>query len=141
MLFWAYIMKVILSVPNECYFERTYWRLFPKRTKFDIYVLLLIVFEFRFEVGRICADVCPLSVYFCLLFRCPDTKIGYLYARIPCYYLILPYIKINRLLPELILKITVIFYDCLSSNVTQRNVIWNILYLTRMADIPIVNVD
>ena len=27
-LFWAYLMKVILSVPNEGYFERTWWRLF-----------------------------------------------------------------------------------------------------------------
>jgi hypothetical protein len=27
-LFWAYPMKVILSVPNEGYFERTQWRLF-----------------------------------------------------------------------------------------------------------------
>jgi hypothetical protein len=27
-LFWAYMMKVILSVPNEGYFERTWWRLF-----------------------------------------------------------------------------------------------------------------
>jgi hypothetical protein len=26
--FWAYLMKVILSVPNEGYFERTWWRLF-----------------------------------------------------------------------------------------------------------------
>ena len=27
-LFWAYLMKVILSVPDEGYFERTWWRLF-----------------------------------------------------------------------------------------------------------------
>jgi hypothetical protein len=27
-LFWAYMMKVILSVHDECYFERTWWRLF-----------------------------------------------------------------------------------------------------------------
>ena len=36
-------MKVILSVPDEGYFECTWWRLFLKRivrTKFDIYVLL-----------------------------------------------------------------------------------------------------
>jgi hypothetical protein len=36
-------MKVILSVPDEGYFERTWWRLFQKRvvrTKFDVYVLL-----------------------------------------------------------------------------------------------------
>jgi hypothetical protein len=26
--FWAYLMKVILSVPDEGYFERTWWRLF-----------------------------------------------------------------------------------------------------------------
>jgi hypothetical protein len=27
-LFWAYLMKVILSVPDEGYFERTLWRFF-----------------------------------------------------------------------------------------------------------------
>jgi hypothetical protein len=27
-LFWAYLMKVILSVPDEGYLERTWWRLF-----------------------------------------------------------------------------------------------------------------
>ena len=27
-LFWAYLMKVILSVPDEGYFERPWWRLF-----------------------------------------------------------------------------------------------------------------
>jgi hypothetical protein len=27
-LFWAYLTKVILSVPDEGYFERTWWRLF-----------------------------------------------------------------------------------------------------------------
>jgi hypothetical protein len=27
-LFWAYLMKVILSVPDEGYFEHTWWRLF-----------------------------------------------------------------------------------------------------------------
>jgi hypothetical protein len=34
-------MKVILSVPDKGYSERTWWRLFQKRvmpTKFDIYV-------------------------------------------------------------------------------------------------------
>jgi hypothetical protein len=43
-LFWAYLMKVILSVPDEGYFERTWWRLFQKcivRTKFDIYVFIV----------------------------------------------------------------------------------------------------
>jgi hypothetical protein len=38
-LFWAYLMKVILSVPDEGYYERTWWTLFQKRvvrTKFDI---------------------------------------------------------------------------------------------------------
>ena len=43
-LFWAYLMKVILSVPDECYFERTWWRLFHKcamLTKFDIYIFFL----------------------------------------------------------------------------------------------------
>jgi len=41
MLFWVYLMNVILSVPDECYFERTWWMLFQKlvvRIKFDIYV-------------------------------------------------------------------------------------------------------
>jgi hypothetical protein len=36
-------MKVILSVPDEGYFERTWWRLFQKhieRTTFDIYVFI-----------------------------------------------------------------------------------------------------
>ena len=44
-LFWAYPMKVILSVPNEGYFERTQWRLFQRRTmptKFDIYAFIVI---------------------------------------------------------------------------------------------------
>jgi hypothetical protein len=27
-LFWVYLMKVILSVPDEGYFECTWWRLF-----------------------------------------------------------------------------------------------------------------
>ena len=43
-LFWAYLMKVILSVPDEGYFERTWWRLFQKRivrTNFDIYVFII----------------------------------------------------------------------------------------------------
>ena len=42
-LFWAYLMKVILSVPDEGYFERTWWRLFQKRvvrTKFEMYVFI-----------------------------------------------------------------------------------------------------
>ena len=36
-------MKVILSVPDEGYSERTWWRLFQKRvvrTTFDIYVFI-----------------------------------------------------------------------------------------------------
>jgi hypothetical protein len=36
-------MKVILSVPDEGYSERTWWRLFQKRVvcaKLDIYVLI-----------------------------------------------------------------------------------------------------
>ena len=44
-LFWAYLMKVILSVPDEGYSERTWWRLFQKHvvcTKFDIYVFIEI---------------------------------------------------------------------------------------------------
>ena len=35
-------MKVILSVPDEGYFERTWWRLFQKRIKLDIYVFILV---------------------------------------------------------------------------------------------------
>ena len=27
-LFWAYLMKIILSVPDEGYSKRTWWRLF-----------------------------------------------------------------------------------------------------------------
>jgi hypothetical protein len=38
-------MKVILSVHDEGYFERTWWRLFQKRlvrTKCDIYIFITI---------------------------------------------------------------------------------------------------
>ena len=45
-LFWEYLMKVILSVPDEGYFERTWWRLFQKRivrTKFDINIFFIKV--------------------------------------------------------------------------------------------------
>ena len=38
-------MKVILIVPDEGYSERTWWRLFQKRTvrtKFDIYVFIML---------------------------------------------------------------------------------------------------
>jgi hypothetical protein len=37
-------MNVILSVPDEGYYERTWWRLFQKRVvhnKFDIYVFMM----------------------------------------------------------------------------------------------------
>jgi hypothetical protein len=36
-------MKVIMNVPDEGYYDRTWWRLFQKRilrTKLDIYVLI-----------------------------------------------------------------------------------------------------
>ena len=36
-------MKVIMSVPDEGYYERTWWRLFQKRvvcTKFDVYAFI-----------------------------------------------------------------------------------------------------
>ena len=39
-------MKVILSVPDEGYSQRTWWRLFQKLlmyTKFDIYVFIFII--------------------------------------------------------------------------------------------------
>ena len=42
-LFWVYLVKDILSVPDEGYFDRTWWRLFQKlavRTKLDIYVFI-----------------------------------------------------------------------------------------------------
>ena len=45
-LFWAYLMKVILSVPDEGYSERTRWRLFQERVvriKLDIYVFIACV--------------------------------------------------------------------------------------------------
>ena len=45
-LFWAYLMKVILSVPDEGYSERTWWRLFQKRVvraTFNIYVIIIII--------------------------------------------------------------------------------------------------
>jgi hypothetical protein len=41
-------MKIILSVPDEGYSERTWWRLFQKRimcTKFDIYIFNQIGLE------------------------------------------------------------------------------------------------
>ena len=43
-LFWAYLMKVILSIPDEGYFECTWWRLFYTRvvhTKLDIYIFII----------------------------------------------------------------------------------------------------
>jgi hypothetical protein len=42
-LLWAYLMKVIMSVPDEVYYERTWWRLFQKHvvhTNFNIYVFI-----------------------------------------------------------------------------------------------------
>jgi hypothetical protein len=42
-LFWAYLVKVILSVNDDGYFEWTWWRLFQKRivhTKLDIYIFI-----------------------------------------------------------------------------------------------------
>jgi hypothetical protein len=46
-LFWALgTMKIILSVPDEDYFERTWWRLFKKRVvcnNFDIYIFIFII--------------------------------------------------------------------------------------------------
>jgi hypothetical protein len=44
-LFWVYLMKVILSVLDEGYFEYTWLRLFQKRvvcTKCDIYMFFLL---------------------------------------------------------------------------------------------------
>ena len=52
-------MKVILSVPDEGYFERTWWRLFQKgvvRTNIDIYVFVL------FLLTILHCNVCP-SIY------------------------------------------------------------------------------
>jgi hypothetical protein len=50
-------MKVILSVPDEGYFECTWWRLFEKRivrTNFDIYVFI----QWKYLFGG--NDVCVL---------------------------------------------------------------------------------
>jgi hypothetical protein len=41
---WAYLMMVILNVPDDGYSERTWWRLFQKlvvRTKLDIYLFII----------------------------------------------------------------------------------------------------
>jgi hypothetical protein len=41
-------MKVILSVLDEGYFERTWWRLFQKRvvrTKFVVYVFIALTLQ------------------------------------------------------------------------------------------------
>jgi hypothetical protein len=46
LLFWAYLMKVIMSVSDEGYYERIWWRLFLKCivcSKFDIYVFILFM--------------------------------------------------------------------------------------------------
>ena len=53
-LFWAYLMKVILSVPDEGYSERTWWRLFQKRvvcTNFDIYVFIICIYYLYFQLN------------------------------------------------------------------------------------------
>ena len=45
-LFWAYLMLVILSVPDEGYFEHTWWRLFQKHvmlTQLDIYIFITTI--------------------------------------------------------------------------------------------------
>jgi hypothetical protein len=72
---WAYLMKVILSVPDEGYsrlsvpdegyFERTWWRLFQSertwwrlfqkpvvRTRFDIYVFIIVCLRTKFMSKR-----------------------------------------------------------------------------------------
>jgi hypothetical protein len=44
-LFWTYLMKVILNVPDDGYSERTWWRLFQKHvvcTKLDMYVSITL---------------------------------------------------------------------------------------------------
>ena len=51
-LFWVYLMKVILSVPDEGYFECTWWRLFQKRVvrnKLDIYVSIFIMNKEKYD--------------------------------------------------------------------------------------------
>ena len=53
-LFWAYLMKVILSVPDEGYSERTWWRLFQKRvvyTILDIYVFIKVALRYSILFG------------------------------------------------------------------------------------------
>ena len=47
--FWAYLMKVILSVPDEGYFERTRWRLF---WAYQMKVILSVPDEGYFERTR-----------------------------------------------------------------------------------------
>ena len=45
-------MKVILSVPDEGYYERTWWRLFQKRVvrnKLDIYVFIFIMNKEKYD--------------------------------------------------------------------------------------------
>jgi len=52
-------MKVILSVPNEGYSERTWWQLFQNRvvcTKFDIYVFI-IKFSWKFVYRYIAYEI------------------------------------------------------------------------------------
>jgi hypothetical protein len=39
-LFWAYLMKVILSVPDEGYFELTWFQKRIVHTKLDIYIFI-----------------------------------------------------------------------------------------------------
>jgi hypothetical protein len=54
-LFWSYLMKVILSVPDEGYSERTWWRLFQKRamhTEFDIHVNVFMTISCLIQIIR-----------------------------------------------------------------------------------------
>jgi hypothetical protein len=51
-LFCVYLMKVILSVPDEGYSACTWWRLFQKRivcTKFDIYVFIINTMNMEYK--------------------------------------------------------------------------------------------
>ena len=68
-LFWAYLMKVILSVPDEGYFDRTWWRLFQKRivrTNFDIYVFIIFFYYPRVYTKH-CTFVNTLNKITCLM--------------------------------------------------------------------------
>jgi hypothetical protein len=56
--FWAYLMKVILSVPDEGYFERTRWRLF---WAYQMKVILSVPDEGYFQTKDYKIGICCFS--------------------------------------------------------------------------------